>query len=247
MIERRDPSRVQWQEGCSRATGTLRTTGVVAVRRGLDAVDCERWAHGTYDGRAEWTADFGDDQFSLGRAFYTHLEQGRSATYFKDAAASDARVERYAPGLQAAMHALAVTLTGGNVRPRRGWCGAGIHIFPAEAHVARHGGVIHFDTEGLTEHHIAARGRAMSIVCMLQPPTGGGGLRIWELSFDGDDAPPERAGEAPSVMAEYRAGDVVAFDSYRLHQIQPFVGDRDRVSATLHLAEIDAGHWESWF
>ncbi len=32
-----------------------------------------------------------------------------------------------------------------------------------------------------------------------------------------------------------------------LHQIQPFEGDRDRVSITIHAAEIDDGLWDTWF
>ena len=35
-------------------------------------------------------------------------------------------------------------------------------------------------------------------------------------------------------------------DSYRLHQIQPFSGDRDRLSVTAHLVFAD-GRWQVWF
>jgi hypothetical protein len=224
----------------------LDARGVVALRRQLSALDCSRWVLGTYAARESWTADFGEEQFSLGRAFYTHLEQGKSSEYFKDAQKSDARVERYAPGLQGAMRALATRLTGGEVRPRHGWCGPGIHVFPAGGHVAAHGGVVHFDHEGLTHHHVARHAPALSLVCMLQPPTSGGGLRVWDVVYDGPDTEEDEA-DAASVLAVYEAGDLVAIDSYRLHQIQPFQGDADRISATIHLAQIDAGHWESWF
>jgi len=205
---------------------------------------------GTYAARARWTSDFGGEQFSLGRAFYAHLEQGRSGAYFADAAASDARVDRDAPGLQAAMRALASALSGGEVHPRRGWCGPGLHVFPAGGHVAKHGGVVHFDTEGLTEHQLSKRVRAVSVVCMLQPPRARreGGLRVWEVEYAGEDRVDDaELARASAATASYGVGDVVAFDSYRLHQIQPFGGEVDRVSATIHLAEVDAGHWESWF
>jgi hypothetical protein len=43
------------------------------------------------------------------------------------------------------------------------------------------------------------------------------------------------------------AGDAIFFDSYRLHQILPFDGERHRISATLHGAQIDEGLWETWF
>ncbi len=229
------------------AARALAERGVAALRRALPAESSARWVRGTCAARPEWTSDFGDDQFSLGRAFYTHLEQGRSAAYFADAAASDARVERCAPGLQSSMRALAARLTGGQVHPRRGWCGAGVHVFPAHGHVALRGGVIHFDTEGLTDHQLSLGTRALSLVCMLQPPVTGGGIRIWDVEYEGEDAVAEEALGAPSGTAVYGVGDAVDFDSYRLHQIQPFDGELDRISATLHLAEIDSGHWESWF
>ena len=52
---------------------------------------------------------------------------------------------------------------------------------------------------------------------------------------------------APSEVFEYGVGDVNVIDSYRLHQIQPFGGERERNSATVHAAEVDAGLWETWF
>jgi hypothetical protein len=36
-------------------------------------------------------------------------------------------------------------------------------------------------------------------------------------------------------------------NAYRLHQIQGFPGDKDRVSITAMLAEVDANEWEMWF
>jgi hypothetical protein len=229
------------------ATRVLAERGVVGVRGLIPPELCARWVRGTYEARALWTQDFEGEQFSLGRAFYTHLEQGKSSAYFADARASDARVEEHAPGMQAFVRSLASKLTLGPVHPRRGWCGPGIHVFPTGAPVAEEGGVVHFDTEGLTEHQVAGRTRAFSVVGMLQPPVSGGGLRVWDLLYDGEDAVDEEELAASSVLAVYGVGDVVAFDSYRLHQIQPFEGDRDRISVTVHVAEIDEGHWESWF
>ncbi len=220
---------------------------MVGVTRHFSRATCAQWVSGTYAARDVWTEDFDGEQFSLGRAFYTHLEQGRSKDYFADAAASDARVEHHAPGLQEAMRALVLALVQGNVQPRRGWCGPGIHIFPEGGEVAESGGVVHYDTEGLTGHHIARRGRAITAVAMLQPPSTGGGLRVWDISYHGRDAATDEELAAPSVIAPYAAGDVVVIDSYQLHQIQSFGGDRDRISATIHAAEIDEGRWETWF
>ena len=58
---------------------------------------------------------------------------------------------------------------------------------------------------------------------------------------------PEPRFEAESAIVSYEEGDAVLLDSYRLHQIQPFAGDRERISATVHAAEVDAGLWECWF
>ena len=219
----------------------------VAVPRHVDEAACARWTAGVYAAKALWTADFGGEQFSLGRAFYTHLEQGRSKAYFDDAAASDARVEAHAPGLQAAMRALMTELLEADVAPRRGWCGPGVHVFPAGGHVAKAGGVIHFDLEGLTAHHVSRRARAVTAVVMLQPPATGGGLRVWDVAYAGRDGATDEEIASPSVLAAYGVGDVVLIDSYQLHQIQPFGGARDRISATIHAAEVDRGRWETWF
>lgn len=238
---------IAWLDDPRDGLARLSAYGAVAIRRHFAPDACERWSGGTYAGRPVWTADFGDDQFSLGRAFYAHLEQDRSEAYFKDAAASNLRVEQHAPGLQAAMRDLAARFVGGNVRARRGWCGPGIHVFPAGGHVAVHGGVIHFDTEGLTHHHVTRRAPAVTLVAMLQPASSGGGLRVWDVTYDGRDVATEEELALGSAIVTYELGDVVVIDSYRLHQILPFSGHLDRVSATIHLAEVDHGHWESWF
>ena len=220
----------------------------VMVRGAVPGAVCRRWAEGVLAARAEWTHDFDGEQFSLGRAFYTHLETDRTGEYFEDAADSDARVERHAPGLQAAMRAMMGEAVGGRVVPRPGWCGAGVHVFPAGGHVATRGGVIHFDTEGLAAEHMARRAPALSLVVMLQAPESEGGLRLWPAVYAGSDAVEEAVLAAGGdVTVGYEAGDAVLFDSYRCHQIQAFGGAAERISTTLHAAEIDRGLWESWF
>ncbi len=211
----------------------------------ISAAECARWTAGVYDARAHWTANFDGVQFTLGRAWYTHLEEDRTDEYFRVAPQSDALVERWLPGLQTKMLALLSELVGTQVTPRDGWCGPGVHIFPAGAWLAGQGGDMHFDTEGLSEEDLAARAPALSVILMLQPPASGGGLRVWDSLYDGEDSveEPERF---PSRLIEYGAGDLVAFDSYRLHQIQPFGGERDRISATAHVVETAAG-WRAWF
>lgn len=218
----------------------LRDHLAVVIRSVVDKERCARWASAVTAAREVWTHDFGGEQYALGRAFYTHLETDKSAEYFRDAQASDARVNEIVPGLQETMRELVAKTTGGHVVQRRGWCGPGVHVFPAGEKVARVGGVVHYDLEGLGRYHIAAHKPALSLVLMLQPP---GALKLWDVTH------PARGDEASShnEVIEYATGDLVVFDSYRLHQIQPFEGERDRISATVHAAEVSRGVWETWF
>ncbi len=234
-------------DGAARALfGVPARLGVV-VPRLFGPDECARACEAVHRARDAWNHDFGGAQFSLGRAFYTHLETSLAAEYFARAADSDACVERVLPGMQARMRDLVADLTGGHARARRGWCSAGVHVFPAGGEVASRGGVRHFDVEGLTERHLAENRRAVSVVIMLDVPEGGGGLRLWDARYHGREHPTRKDERAKSVVLAYGVGDLIAFDSHRLHQILPFSGARDRVSITLHAAELDPGVWETWF
>lgn len=199
------------------------------------------------EARDRWTPDFGGEQFALGRAFYTHLETGRTKDYFAGAAASDALVEAVLPGVPARTLALLARLLGGEVRRRPGFCGPGIHVFPAGGKVAREGGVVHFDLEGLTDHQKTLRRRAVTLVWMLQPALQGGGLRLWDALFDGRPDSEIDPGAHDRVTVRADAGDALLIDSRRLHQIRPFRGGAHRVSITIHGVEVDRGVWEAWF
>lgn len=213
----------------------------------LDGDRRARWLEGVYAARAEWTSAFGGEQFSLGRAWYTDYEEDRSREYFAEARASDARVERWLPGAQSWMLELVSELVVGRVERRPGWCGPGVHVFPAGEHVASEGGVVHFDTEGLGFRHVERRLPAISLIVMLQPPEQGGGVRVWDMAYAGDDFVDDAALDLPSDELLSAAGDLVVLDSYRLHQIQPFSGSLDRVSLTAMAAEIDRDRWQVWF
>jgi hypothetical protein len=222
--------------------------GLAAVLRGAWAAsECGDLASRVGAARSAWTEDFGGEQFSLGRAFYTHLETGRAAEYFASVAEADARVESLLPGVQARVRALYAAMVGGRARQRVGFCGPGVHVFPAHGKVAREGGVAHWDVEGMAPEHLARRRRAVSLVLMLQPPTRGGALTLWDATWDGADTPSAAALAAASAPLRYAAGDVAVFSSYRLHRIRPFAGDLDRVSLTVHGVEVDRGVWELWF
>ncbi|HET9954415.1 MAG TPA: hypothetical protein VFQ61_07920 [Polyangiaceae bacterium] len=215
---------------------------------GVFGVDeCAAYVRAVQDARAEWVSAFGNEQFSLGRAFYTDLEQDRCGEYFRGARASDASVERHLPGMQAALRELVARVTGGRSFPRRGFCGPGVHIFPAGEKVARSGGVVHFDTEGLTPHHLRARKRALSVIVMLGLPESGAAIRVWDVFYAGRDRATASELRKPSSAFKYSLGGAIVIDSYRLHQILPFQGQQDRISATVHAAEVDPGCWETWF
>jgi hypothetical protein len=196
--------------------------------------------------RDSWLPDFGGLQYCLGRAWYTHLETDRSAEYFAHAAEADATVELALPGLQRELREAVEVVVGTPVRARRGWCGAGVHVFPAGQACAQHGGEIHFDDEGLSRAQLRVRAPSVSLVLMLQPARSGGALRLWDTRYEGSVHPTPAQLAAPTVELTSAAGDLVIFDSLRLHQIQPFSGELDRISATLHGAQLGSG-WESWF
>jgi hypothetical protein len=232
------------------ALDLLSSSAAIVIPRYFDAERCATWTKGVYEAREEWTQDFDGEQFSLGRAFYTHLETGKSKSYFEDTTSSDARVERHAPGLQAAMFELVRSIVKSkHVVQRRGWCGPGVHVFPTNGPVAERGGVQHFDTEGLTARHIEQHRPAITVVAMLQPTEAEleCGLRVWDVLYSGSDDPTEDELTKPNDVAIYRVGDIVLIDSYRLHQILPFKGTRERISATIHAAQSDTRVWECWF
>ena len=224
----------------------LGTSLAVRVRAAITAERAEAWATGVQEARGAWVSDFDGEQFTVGRAWYTHLEQGRAADYFANVSASDATMDRVCPGLQSVMRELASRAVGAGVVARPRWCGPGVHVFPAGAHVADSGGDVHFDTEGLTPAHVADRAPAYTLVLMLRPPAKGGGLRVWDVTYEGSDGYEDEELDAAHVTCEYAAGDLVLIDSYRLHQIRPFSGRIDRISATCHLALV-GGEWETWF
>jgi hypothetical protein len=219
----------------------------VAVRYegALSRRECAMYARGVYAGRSRWVANFDGVQFTLGRAWYTHLETDREEEYFARAAEADASMERFVPGLADRLLALMGRFVGAEMERREGWCGPGVHVFPADEFVSRHGGDVHFDLEGLTEEQVEAHAPALSAILMLQPAGQGGGLQVWDKRYE-DDETEEAPGSATSAVVTYRTGDLVFIDSYRLHQICASSGPLDRMSVTAH-AVRSGDRWEAWF
>jgi hypothetical protein len=216
------------------------------VRGAVDPARCTEAALAAMNARADWTRDFAGEQFTLGRAFYTHLETDLSREYFAGAASADALVERHLPGFQDEMLDLFAALAGGAARRRHGFCGPGIHLFPPRRPVARRGGVIHADVEGLTPHQITRGTPALTLVVALRVPSRGGGLRLWEARSDEAEAFDEDEVGGAFADAAYQPGDALLFDSRRVHQILPFSGGY-RVTATAHGVAVDTRLWECWF
>lgn len=235
------------RRGSPALVDALRTQAAIHLRAALDEHRTRDWTRRVYRARRTWNDDFGGEQYAIGRAFYTHYETDRSQLYFSDAVDSDARVERALPGMQGWMLELLGRMTAGIVRRRLGFCGAGVHIFPAGEKVSRAGGVVHYDVEGLSPLSLDRRQRALSLVLMLQPPVRGGGLRLYDAEYRGKEEPTRRDLASEHRTLRYAPGDAMLMSSYRLHQIRPFQGELDRVSATLHAVEVDRNVWETWF
>src|SRR6185312_7754604 len=100
----------------------------------LSRRECVEHTRGVYAGRSAWVPNFDGVQFTLGRAYYVHLETDREDEYFAEAAASDTDVDRFAPGLADRMMALLGLCVGAEVARRPGFCGPGVHVFPAGGH-----------------------------------------------------------------------------------------------------------------
>jgi hypothetical protein len=207
--------------------------------------ECAAYARGVYAGRSAWIPNFEGVQFTLGRAWYVHLETDREDEYFENVAASDAAVERFVPGLADRLLALIRRCVGAEIERRPGFCGPGVHVFPAGEYVSHHGGDVHWDVEGLTEEQVAAHAPAVTAVLMLQPAAQGGGLRVWDKLYE-DEETEEEPSSALSEEIVYGVGDLVILDSYRLHQICASSGPLDRISATAHTVCVD-GRWQAWF
>lgn len=200
----------------------------------LPAAEASAWARAVL-AACDGNADFGGEQL-VARPGVDDLETERAREYFREAAASDAIVERVLPGMQAASGASSPPSSLGASSPGRAGAGPGVHaLLPPEGEVAEHGGVVHQDHGGLTRAQLLRGARALSLVLMLAPPQSGGGLRLFAAKSE------EEADEEESVVVEYGQGDLVVFDSYRVHQIEPFAGDAPRVSVTLHSVEVSEG------
>jgi len=245
--------RVLWVENDERAVSLVEKLprhAAVGVRGVLSPETAAAWTDRVIAAEDDLVDDFGGEQRALGRAFYTHLDpadpaRGRAPVYFRGD--SDAVVEHVLPGMQDFTLTLLARLVGGRVRRRHGFCGPGVHVFPPDEKVAHHGGVFHYDLEGLTALDRTLGARALSLVVMLQPAARRGGLTLYNKLFRGDGWDMDRVPGCAKTTTLSRAGDALLFSSLRLHRINGFGGARPRVSITCHVVEVDAGVWDCWF
>ena len=111
--------------------------------------------------------------------------------------------------------------------------------------VAERGGSVHFDLEGLRDDAERAA-PALSLVMVLQTAEAGGGLRVWPTRYHGSSHANAAERRAQYTYLAYEPGDLVVFESQRLHQIEPFSGDRARITVTAHALWKDE-RWQVWF
>jgi len=207
---------------------------------------CEDIVTKVYKNKEHWNSDFEGLQFSFGQAYYPHLEAGTTEEYFEKVPNSDELFNKALPGLQEMAMKFLSSIVGGYVQQREGWSGPGIHIFPANGYAANNAGEIHFDLDGIADEDRIALSPAVTMILMLQPPTTGGGLKVWNTKYAGRTADELALNEIPSTIVEYAIGDLVFINSYTLHQIQPFQSQCDRISLTVH-SIYNGECWDCWF
>lgn len=209
-----------------------------------------------YAAKADWVSGFGGEQYSLGEAWYHYVETGKGgnpAEYLDRAVLSRQIVERHVPGLHDYILSFMRKLyPDKHAKIRESWAGPGIVNFLANNHVARRGGVIHVDTDGLTNTELLDPDFVVySFVAVLQKPETGGDLRLWNYRFDYDAGEevlnnPEMLANVKRARIIYEPGNLHMFEGLKAHKIEPFEGEKDRVCLTFHAA-LRNNVWEIWF
>jgi hypothetical protein len=180
---------------------------------------------------------------ALGGAWFQYFD-GDPQEYFARAEEDRLRIQALGPDLYPRVLDVCARIVGAPVRLRPGWSGPGFVLFRT-AQVHGSPGDVHFDWDGLMSSTSCPVGvPSYSMVCMLQRPEGGGSLAVWNAAFAPD---PGDHAHVPldQVLVDYVLGDLIVFDAYQLHQIQPLWGMTDRIALTLHVGLADEG-WEAW-
>lgn len=229
----------------------------------LSVDECKQFAQNVLDNMNEWIEGFG--QYTLGRAWYIDIEQGRLGTYFATAFEKQAVVQQATPGLSQVLQRAATFLPRINgelhqVRTRSDdlgpyWSEMGIHIM---GHNLRFGGQVHNDLEGLAPYPAMMfdhKTLAFSAILCLAAPKSGGGLKVWpekRITALANAQGAYKEDKGPELVIEYKPGTLTIIDSFLYHQIQPFEVDAQnlwRIVAVMHFLFIDGPepHWQVWF
>ncbi len=205
-----------------------------------------------YKARHLWTSGFDGEQFALGEVWYHYRDtDGLFEDYTAKAADSIKTFNTILPTLYPKIVTfLRQVLAPAPVDFRDGYAGPGIVIFPPDEYVAKNGGPLHYDWEGLLpEEYKNNQTEAYSFVSMLSKPQTGGNLRIVDTMYD-----PSRDDNMGDLIitgmkeceVDYLPGEMWMFRSMMAHGIQSFTGEKDRVCLTFHLLKRDE-KWLLWF
>jgi len=233
---------------------TLRVVSAAKREAFLSHEQCRAAAAKLVELRPFWSRDYHGEQFSYPDNFYARANDGGASTYFARAAeANDGMVEHFPEERRLLLAYLGRLLPGREVRVRPGWLGPAFVIFPAGEFLSREPGPVHIDLEGLAEMDLhSSETIYFSVICMIQPPDEGGGVRVWNRRLEGDRALEDRfldqarAVPEEAIEVTYRAGDLLAINSLSPHQILQFGGARDRITLNA-FAVADSRSCNVWF
>ena len=135
----------------------------------------------------------------------------------------------------------------------------GLHIFLAHQAFTQPLASIHFDLQyghydWSTRYKWVDRSHPMSMTLPIVLPSGGGGLRIWDMTYErsqalGTTAFQEYTKSAPFTYHAYESGVLVVHSGHYLHQIAPLkdlkAGD-ERITLQAHAARTEQGWVVYW-
>lgn len=189
---------------------------------------------------------------SLGAVWFAYVDRyhepgERVRRYQHGTQQGEAAFRALLPDFAGTISQLTEHLLGDPVIQRPGWAGPGIIRFQPEVQDGLGpDGDVHFDWMG-----IASGGPEglvtpnLSFVLMLQSPSSGGNLRLWNHGFGTTGARVSNPSNPIEVV--YPEGGLVCFNGHHLHQISGIGGAIPRVSVTWHAIRPDPlGPWHLW-
>lgn len=250
-LERLDSQRADLRRSLTKADG-LRA---VIFDSFLTASECREYADTAYMLQSYWRAGTLQGEYTLGRAWYTSIDNREVVDYFDESDYLNRIIRQSFPGLiEKILHFCQRWTDCKNVGIRSGWAGPGIVVFhPSSSLTAKRGGSVHIDYEGLSKRMLDAAvhpPEVYSFMLPLQMPVNGGHLRTWPEVYRRYHH--ERylreicKPEGKTRLVPYSVGSLCGIYSLRIHQIEPFRGKDDRVILTFHLGKLD-GQWCIWF